>query len=228
MCGYNLSGSAVWRCSECGRPIVPLDVPVHHARVSVRERLLGMLLVHGMIGAGVVLVMGLGAGVLTERVVAAAEGSVVCVLAVGGSWVLGGCAVMLGPRRDRAVSFSVWVRTAWFLHAPWLCMPLCAGAIMSMAVIERGLVGQSGVFTGFTAAVGLLMWIVALPYAFLRWARSFGRGSRALGAHPKGMMSFLLAALLTLLVAAAAGLAGGSVAVSAAMRLASPDFWDIP
>lgn len=176
-CGYDLGGSAVARCSECGREVGAGDVRAFWARVELRPWK-AIVKRHGVIAAAVIVVMGAGAWIVAGEWASGLWAAGACAAAIALSWAMGGLTALASPRDERWPAMATWMRTVWWLHGPWLCMPVCALALAGVAGLELHYAGSfrprgTGLaIFHFFGAVAWLIGSVAMPFM---WFNHFQR-----------------------------------------------------
>ena len=135
-CQYDLTGSLVLCCSECGRPIEAADIRRFELRRTAREDAHRLALRQFVASLVIAMVMGLGAAFVLREWGAGAVAIVLCwiagLLSIGAGWMV----AALAPMHERWAWRVVWLRTHWMLHLPWLCIPACAAAVFVIAFLE--------------------------------------------------------------------------------------------
>lgn len=199
VCRYDMSGSGIWTCPECGHACTADDVACSGAR-ELAIRSLKLQLAIGL-GAALTLALVSVAASPTSRVGLILAGA--C-LALHATSLLVGLAIARQARRaDRAAWTATWVVALPWLHSPWvLAATVCGINAFFREVVARGAKGSFAEIAGislFAVAVspvfGGVSWIVKSMRTRARFKLS-GMETRA---------SFQVLAFIVWILAAALG-----------------------
>jgi hypothetical protein len=211
-CGYELVGSRLERCPECGRAIGESDFDALGERMSARIYLPGELRRSAKIVGGVAAAYSLlaiclgstGSAILFLIFVACAFGA-----SVGVGWL----AALPAPHQERDAWRLAWLRSHVWLHSPWMglgLLPLLA-MLFRCAGSWGWLPEEQTVLGAPPASVVLLMLLMLLAYigsivvGLMMWAIGWRRDVRWFQLRGRGLMlAFVIAAILTSLGFAAA------------------------
>lgn len=222
-CGYDLSGSAVWKCSECGRIVTDYDAASMQRRAELLAEGAKILERTGLRAAMVIGVMSIGACIATQTLEGAFAGFMASTLAIGG-WALGGWFVSRHAPRDgnlRSVYFYAWLRSSWMLHAPWLSIAVFAALAVTLALVFR--IAGAGVNSADRLAIFVciefLAWVGLLIPALIRSEKAwFGEVARlGLKIQPTSKY-FRWLYILCIAGSVCTGLAGGAAGTFGAFQ----------
>lgn len=218
-CGYELSGSTTPRCSECGRDITFTDLLCFTARQRLLSDRWRLLVRHGVAAAGTVAVMTIGAAVVTRSAAATVGALAVCSIALamwaGAGWLLS----RFAREHERDLYALAWLQSTWWLHGPWLCIPICAAAVIAPALLLRATSWDAGSdWIELIAIIGAATWGVGLFVCLFYAVKRLSETHRRLQLPQCSRWAALMA--LVWLGAIVLGLVGGGVSVSAAIELA--------
>jgi len=187
-CGYELAGSLLEKCPECGRAVKEKDFAALAERMSAGEQLFPMLgrnlRVIGTIAGVYALIIGLG-----SSIGAAALWLLAITTAFGGSVLAGWAASALAPPQDRSAWRLAWLRSHVWLQAPWIAFgPFVLLAMLVMLIVNSVPLHPDAPAGGVPAGamayllgLGLILtlWFMgSLGLGLLMWARSWRRAVR--------------------------------------------------
>lgn len=213
-CGYDLSGAASERCSECGRTISERDVYEFIERDRYTRGYARAWMVHVHVAVAAVVIMSAGAGLVArEPAFAVLAGALTaCAFAAppGLAW---GIARLARPHL-RPAYLTFWARSSWLLHAPWLVIPACA----LIAFIAAWIDSMFDTFAlAFVVVVGFGAWGLGTLSCLLGWFELWHEARRQFGLseHAPNLL-YGFQALVTFCGAAGMGVAGGALAAEGA------------
>lgn len=226
-CTYDVTGLMHRPCPECGLYVddrterVMLDRAACMAGAGRlwRNAAIGAVAAIGVCSTGVLILAG-GPGAML------AAGFVLAALSAG-SVAAGGLGAML--TQDRHLFATVWLRSLWWLHLPWLVIPACTVLVTLIGLFAKVLGGDAAA----TAAVliasmfGLVCWIALVLLSFGNWASRWGADIRRFDLKPGRAVALATVLGIAVLVGAAGvGFVGGVVGGVGAAELFGPVMFD--
>lgn len=163
-CGYDLSSSPVWTCSECGYLCTAEDV----VRGGCRRTFRALARRHAAVATGVVASSGLFVLFIARRSSDAVVGTLVLTGLVLCSALAGLWMAQAASRPERVGWRIAWFRAQVWLHLPWASVAIVGAALRIVDAIDGGRGSQILPFAGL-AWVGLL--IVSPAAAIYEWQR---------------------------------------------------------
>ncbi len=222
-CGYDLGKADPDICSECGATIDDAHRALRRVRANLN--LPRQAKRHALAWTGVVALYACGVALLSQKLTTAIAAFAAMTAIVGASILYGLVVSLLAPPIHRSYVISAWLRAVWWMHGPWLNIGFCAVVIMIVALVDHSIRADGEAVIWFGMA-GLAMWLlVGFVFLYLSFEAIGTRLNRNWppGISPRREIVDLVLGLgvfLTMLAAAALGLAGGIVSLAAADRMA--------
>jgi hypothetical protein len=214
-CGYDVGGSATWRCPECGREFDEVDFKTQKLRQHVSPRVVRNFIVRSALLGGVLI--GALVAVMMSRLIWVFPWGGLFALAVMLTMVMtvaGGGLCLFAPGGFRKFYLAVWLSVLNRLHSLWIVVGAGAPVFFLAGYLVERLDLYRMKSTVFMAMfVGGVIWLILVLTTFKTWTGRIGDMEHRLGLLRTGFRNVLIAAgWATLACTIVLSLSGGILA----------------
>lgn len=214
-CVYDLSGLANGRCPECGRPFGDADRAAHARFAAWQEALPRVQRKLTVRATSVIAIASLAFGAFYEM-----EAGLFVAITLAAHVIfavlLGLACALLTPRWERPAVVSIWLHHLWWVHLPWLTVPVGVGFVWVLGTLLGGL----GPDAGLVVSLMLLQpWIALVIMSLIGFPSVLNADVERAGIRRRSLsVAFILGTLGCVGGSVAIGLIGGAWLVTEVLR----------